>query len=77
MTRPPVALLTDPLVSVVMPAFNERDTIEEIVRRGMAVPLRLELIVIDDCSTDGTWMTWPPRSSGACATVWTITSPSG
>jgi glycosyltransferase involved in cell wall biosynthesis len=46
--------LADPMVSVVMPAFNERDTIEEIIRRVMAVPLRLELIVIDDCSTDGT-----------------------
>ena len=54
MTPQPAAPLTDPMVSVVMPAFNERDTIEEIVRRVMAVPLRLELIVIDDCSTDGT-----------------------
>jgi glycosyltransferase involved in cell wall biosynthesis len=54
MTPPHAAPLADPMVSVVMPAFNERDTIEEIVRRVMAVPLRLELIVIDDCSTDGT-----------------------
>jgi glycosyltransferase involved in cell wall biosynthesis len=54
MTPQPAAPLADPMVSVVMPAFNERDTIEEIVRRVMAVPLRLELIVIDDCSTDGT-----------------------
>jgi glycosyltransferase involved in cell wall biosynthesis len=46
--------LTDPLVSVVMPAYNERDTIEEIVRRVLAVPLRLQLIVVDDGSTDGT-----------------------
>jgi glycosyltransferase involved in cell wall biosynthesis len=46
--------LVDPLLSVVMPAFNEIDTIEEIVRRVLAVPLRLELIVVDDCSTDGT-----------------------
>jgi glycosyltransferase involved in cell wall biosynthesis len=46
--------LSDPLLSVVMPAFNERDTIEEIVDRVLAVPLRTELIVIDDCSTDGT-----------------------
>ena len=46
--------LTDPLVSVVMPAYNERETIEEIVRRVLAVPLRIELIVVDDCSTDGT-----------------------
>jgi glycosyltransferase involved in cell wall biosynthesis len=46
--------MTDPLLSVVMPAYNERDTIDEIVRRVLAVPVRLELIVIDDWSTDGT-----------------------
>ena len=46
--------IRDPLVSVVMPAYNERPTIEEIIRRVLAVPLRKELIVIDDCSTDGT-----------------------
>jgi glycosyltransferase involved in cell wall biosynthesis len=47
-------VLTDPLLSVVMPAFNERATIEEIIRRVLAVPLRIELIVVDDGSTDGT-----------------------
>jgi glycosyltransferase involved in cell wall biosynthesis len=46
--------LVDPVLSVVMPAFNELNTIEEIVRRVLAVPLRIELIVVDDCSTDGT-----------------------
>ncbi len=46
--------LTDPLVSVVMPVFNEHATIEEIIRRVAAVPLRTELIVVDDGSTDGT-----------------------
>jgi glycosyltransferase involved in cell wall biosynthesis len=46
--------LRDPLLSVVMPAYNERQTIEEIIRRVFAVPLKLELIVVDDCSTDGT-----------------------
>jgi glycosyltransferase involved in cell wall biosynthesis len=46
--------LRDPLLSVVMAAFNERETIDEIVRRVLAVPLRLELIVVDDGSTDGT-----------------------
>jgi glycosyltransferase involved in cell wall biosynthesis len=49
--RPP---LRDPLVSIVMPAYNERTTIEEIIARVLAVPLKLELIVVDDCSTDGT-----------------------
>jgi len=42
------------MLSVVMAAFNERATIDEIVRRVLAVPLRLELIVVDDGSTDGT-----------------------
>jgi glycosyltransferase involved in cell wall biosynthesis len=48
------AAIVNPLVSVVMPAYNERDTIEEIVRRVLAVPLRIELVVVDDRSTDGT-----------------------
>ena len=47
-------VLHDPLLSVVMPAFNEQATIEEIIRRVIAVPVRTELIVVDDCSTDGT-----------------------
>ena len=46
--------LVDPLLSVVMPVFNEKATIDEIIRRTLAVPLRVQLIVIDDCSTDGT-----------------------
>jgi len=37
-----------------MPAYNELATIDEIIRRVLAVPVRLELIVVDDCSTDGT-----------------------
>ena len=49
-----VGAIENPLLSVVMPAYNERDTIDEIVRRVLAVPVRLELIVIDDRSTDGT-----------------------
>ncbi len=47
-------VLTDPLLSVVMPVYNERGTIEEIIRRVLAVPIRIELVVVDDCSTDGT-----------------------
>ena len=44
----------DPLLSVVMPVFNEQDTVEEIIRRVLAVKIRIELIVVDDVSTDGT-----------------------
>ena len=46
--------LADPLLSVVMPVYNEIQTAEEMIRRVLAVPLRTELIVVDDCSTDGT-----------------------
>ncbi len=45
---------SDPLLSVVMPVYNEEDTIEEIIRRVLAVRMRIELIVVDDMSTDGT-----------------------
>lgn len=61
MTRPGSALQRaaklvppDPVLSVVMPVFNERQTIEEIIQRVLAVRMRIELIVIDDASTDGT-----------------------
>jgi glycosyltransferase involved in cell wall biosynthesis len=46
--------LTNPLLSVVMPVFNERETIGEIVARVLTVRLRVELIVVDDGSNDGT-----------------------
>jgi glycosyltransferase involved in cell wall biosynthesis len=48
-------ILRSPLLSVVMPVYNERDTIESMVTRVLAVPgVRTELIVVDDGSTDGT-----------------------
>jgi len=41
-------------LSVVIPAYNEIDTAERLLRRVREVPLRLEVIVVDDGSTDGT-----------------------
>ena len=46
--------LADPVLSVVMPVYNERATIDEIVGRVLAVPLRIELVAVDDASSDGT-----------------------
>jgi glycosyltransferase involved in cell wall biosynthesis len=43
-----------PHISVVIPVYNERPTIEEIVIRVQAVDLDKEIIIIDDGSTDGT-----------------------
>jgi len=48
------AVPPDPLLSVVMPVFNERTTVETIIRRVLASPVRIQLIVVDDGSTDGT-----------------------
>ena len=43
-------------LAVCMPVYNERDTIEEIVEKVLAVdvPLAIRLYITDDCSTDGT-----------------------
>ncbi|MEN1679910.1 MAG: glycosyltransferase family 2 protein [Planctomycetota bacterium] len=41
-------------VSVLMPVYNERETLLEIVARVRSVGLHRELIIVDDCSTDGT-----------------------
>ncbi len=41
-------------LSVVMPAYNEEATIAAAVRRVRECPLRAEIIVVDDASSDGT-----------------------
>ncbi len=44
------------LLSVIVPVFNERTTVAEVIRRIRAVelPVDVEVIVVDDGSTDGT-----------------------
>jgi glycosyltransferase involved in cell wall biosynthesis len=51
--RSPSALV-DPKLSVVIPVYNEKDTIFEILRRVLASEIRKEIVVVDDCSKDGT-----------------------
>lgn len=42
-------------LSVVIPCYNERQTIEQIARAVRAAPVeQIEVIIVDDCSTDGT-----------------------
>lgn len=51
--RNPSALV-DPKLSVVIPVYNEKDTIFEILRRVQDTEMRKEIILVDDCSKDGT-----------------------
>ncbi len=51
MRRPP---LRTPLLSVLVPVFNEHATLEALLVRVLAVPLDKEVIVVDDASRDGT-----------------------
>ena len=48
------AALIDPKLSVVIPVYNEKATIDEILRRVQDTDGRKEIIIVDDCSTDGT-----------------------
>ena len=39
---------------MVIPVFNEKETIRELITRVQAIAIPKEIIVVDDCSTDGT-----------------------
>jgi len=41
-------------LSVVVPVYNEAGTLGEVVNKLLSVPCLLEIIIVDDCSTDGT-----------------------
>ena len=41
-------------ISVIMPVYNERGTIREILKQVRKVNIGKEIIIVDDCSTDGT-----------------------
>ena len=51
---PNMPQLGGPEVTVLVPALNEEHTIAEVVDRVLALPLKVEVIVIDDGSTDNT-----------------------
>jgi glycosyltransferase involved in cell wall biosynthesis len=42
------------LLSVVVPVYNEQDSLAEVVERLTRVPMLKEIIVVDDCSSDET-----------------------
>ncbi|MED5374583.1 MAG: glycosyltransferase family 2 protein [Myxococcota bacterium] len=47
--------MTDPLLSVVIPVYNEAATLRELVERVADTPYRLQIICVDDGSSDGSW----------------------
>src|SRR5260370_39395869 len=49
-----VAAARELTLSVIVRAHNEAATIESVARRLREIPLRLEIITVDDASTDGT-----------------------
>lgn len=49
------------MLSVVIPVYNERETLFELLRRVLAAPVEIarEIILVDDASTDGTQELYP------------------
>src|ERR1700722_8259659 len=44
-----------PCVSVIMPVYNEAATVQNVVNVVLEQPSVQELIIVDDCSRDGSW----------------------
>src|SRR4051812_44763237 len=65
-------------LSVVIPCFNERKTIEKIVDAVRSAPIKnAELIIVDDCSTDGTIEILKGAVAGKVDQIVYLTSNSG
>jgi glycosyltransferase involved in cell wall biosynthesis len=45
----------EPCLSVVMPVFNEAATVGEVIKTVLAQRPVQQLVIVDDCSKDGTW----------------------
>jgi dolichol-phosphate mannosyltransferase len=46
--------MTQPFLSLIVPTYNEKENLVELVDRVMKLGYDLELIIVDDCSPDGT-----------------------
>src|ERR1700691_6122535 len=58
------ATLTSPYLSVLIPAYNEGRTLERVIDAVLKVPEDLEIILIDDGSSDDTWRVMQSRVDG-------------
>ena len=46
--------MSEPQLTIIMPVYNERSFVLEILRRVRELPINKEIIIVDNCSTDGT-----------------------
>ena len=46
--------MSSPTLSVVMPVYNEKEYVLKIIGKVLNLDMLKELIVVDDCSKDGT-----------------------
>ena len=51
---PSTSTSPQPVLGVIVPAFNEVRSIEQVLRRVLHEPCVKQVVVVDDCSTDGT-----------------------
>jgi glycosyltransferase involved in cell wall biosynthesis len=56
--------VTAPYLSVLIPAFNEGRTLERVLDAVLKVPEDLEIVLIDDGSSDDTWSVMKSRVDG-------------
>lgn len=47
--------MSEPILSVIMPVYNEAPTIRQVVKAVLAQPIVAELVAVDDGSTDQSW----------------------
>ncbi|MCE5228331.1 glycosyltransferase family 2 protein [bacterium] len=66
---PPAAPIPDPLVSIIIPIYNERALIERVLARVRALPFRKQLILVDDHSVDGTYELLMEKEAGKADTI--------
>jgi glycosyltransferase involved in cell wall biosynthesis len=45
----------EPCLSVIMPVFNEATTVADVIKKVLAQRPAQQLVIVDDCSQDGTW----------------------
>jgi glycosyltransferase involved in cell wall biosynthesis len=70
-------LPVDFLLSLVVPVYNEKATIATVISKLVALPIRKEIVIVDDCSTDGTDLILDRLASLDCIQVYRSESNQG